>query len=110
VDPVQVETVLDVLAGSVRVDAVGDRRVLVLDGEVDAATLDDFRERAGAEPPVVDTIDAGAVTYLSAQGLCLLVTTRAASRAAGRAGRLVTRSPAVDRVVALSGLGAVLGR
>jgi anti-anti-sigma factor len=107
VDPVLVEMLPDVLAGRVRVEDRGDRWVLVLDGEVDAAALDDFRLHGGAEPPAVDAIDAGAVSYLSAQGLCLLVTARAASRAAGRAGDLVTRSPAVDRVLALSGLGVL---
>lgn len=93
-----------VLAGHVSLCTVDGRPVLVLRGEIDAAVLEDFRARSGAQPPVVHAIDAGGVTYMCAAGLCLLVTTRAASRAAGSPGHLLARSPAVDRLIALSGL------
>jgi anti-anti-sigma regulatory factor len=58
--------------GIIRLLNTAGGRVLCLAGEVDAATVDAFRERYGAEPARVDRIETTSVTWLSAPALELL--------------------------------------
>jgi anti-anti-sigma factor len=93
--------------GSITVETEGDRRILRLRGDVDSAVVARFTESQGRQPPAVDAIDAGAVTFLSSTGLALLVRCSEAAVAAGRE-RPVLRSASrvAKRVLELAGLDA----
>jgi hypothetical protein len=70
--------------GVIRLLNTAGGRVLCLAGEVDAATVDAFRERYGAEPARVERIETGSVTWLSGPALELLREHLAAAEQAGR--------------------------
>ncbi|MGZ6838905.1 MAG: STAS domain-containing protein [Frankiaceae bacterium] len=98
------------LPGSITIEAEGDLRVLCARGELDSAVVQEFRDRQGREPLVVDAIDAGAVTFISSTGIAIILRCLEASKAAGRAAVLRASSPRVDRVLQLSGMEGAFRR
>jgi anti-anti-sigma factor len=97
-------------AGAITVEPEGDQRVLCLRGDLDTAVAEQFKDRRGREPVVVDVIDAGAVSFISSTALALLVRCTEASLAAGRRPVLRASSPAVERILRLSGMDGTLAR
>ena len=71
------------LPGSISIESEGDRRILCARGELDSAVVQDFKDRQGREPVVVDAIDAGAVTFISSTGIAIMLRCLEASKAAG---------------------------
>ena len=98
------------LPGSISVETEGDRRVLVLRGDLDAAVVVAFESSQRAEAVVVDAIDAGAVTFMSSRGVAVMLLTVEASRAAGRSPVLRASSHPVDRLLQMSGIEDVFQR
>jgi anti-anti-sigma factor len=98
------------LPGSITIEAEGDLRVLCARGELDGAVVQEFKDRQGREPVVVDAIDAGAVTFISSTGVAIMLRCVEASRAAGRTAVLRASSPRVDRVLQLSGMDGAFRR
>ncbi|UOY02021.1 STAS domain-containing protein [Blastococcus sp. PRF04-17] len=92
-------------AGSVTIEhEEGGRRVLCLRGDVDTAVATRFRRLQGRSPAVVDTIDAGDVTFISSSGLALMLLSGEASEAAGRRPTLRAASHPVERALQLAGM------
>jgi anti-anti-sigma factor len=93
------------LPGLITVEAEGDRRILVLRGDIDSAVVARFKEEQGRQPPAVDAIDAGEVSFLSSTGIALLLRCSEAAVAAGRdRPALRSASRATMRVLDLAGL------
>lgn len=93
------------LPGSITLEVEGDRRVLWLRGDIDAAVVARFEEEQGRVPPAVDAIDAAAVSFLSSRGIALLVRCSEAAVAAGREPpALRSASRVTTRVLELAGL------
>jgi anti-anti-sigma factor len=99
------------LAGSITVEVEGDRRILCLRGDIDSAVVERFKDEHGRDLPIVDAIDAGAVSFISSTGLAVMLRCSEATVAAGRE-RPVLRSAsqATNRVLELSGLDSALLR
>jgi anti-anti-sigma factor len=93
-----------VLPGSIDVEEESSGRVLFLRGELDSAVVAQFRALRGAEPVVVDEIDAAAVTFISSTGVAVMLRCAEASVAAGRSPVLRASSPVVDRVLQISAI------
>lgn len=94
-----------ILPGLITVEADGDRRILRLRGDIDSAVVARFQQQQGREPPAVDAIDAGAVSFLSSRGIAVLVRCAEAAVAAGRQPpALLSASPVTTRVLDLAGL------
>ena len=94
-----------VLPGLITVEAEGDRRILCLRGDIDAAVVARFKQEQGREPPAIDAIDAGDVSFLSSTGIAVLVRCAEAAVAAGRnPPALRSASPVTMRVLDLAGL------
>jgi anti-anti-sigma factor len=70
-----------------------------------------FRNAYGRELPVIDVIDAGAVSFMSSTGLAVMLRCSDAAVAAGRE-RPVLRSAShmTERVLRLAGLDTVFPR
>ena len=98
------------LPGSITIETEGDLRVLCARGELDSAVVQEFKDRQGREPVVVDAIDAGAVTFISSAGLALMLLCWEASVAAGRRPVLRASYRAVDRLLEMSSLNRVIVR
>ena len=98
------------LPGSIAIEDEGGSRVLVLRGDLDAAVVAAFRAAQGAQPAVVDAIDAGAVTFMSSTGVAVMLLAVEASRAAGRSPVLRTSSRVVDRLLHMSGIDGLFPR
>ncbi|WP_285640331.1 SpoIIE family protein phosphatase [Lentzea sp. NBRC 102530] len=91
-----------------------EARVLRLAGALDAHTSvvarDSVLDRVSAVDPRPLHLDLTGLGYLSSSGVALLLEAEASARNAGRTIRVITRSgSAPDRILALSGLGDVLG-
>ena len=94
-----------VLPGLITVEAEGDRRILRLRGDIDAAVVARFKQEQGRELPAIDAIDAGDVSFLSSTGIAVLVRCAEAAVAAGRdPPALRSASPVTTRVLDLAGL------
>jgi anti-anti-sigma factor len=98
------------LPGSISIEHEGDGRVLCLRGEVDTAVAERFKNHQGRDPLVVDAIDADAVSFISSTAIAVLVRCSEASLAAGRRPVLRASSPAVERILRISGLQRVIAR
>ena len=98
------------LPGSIAVEVEGDRRVLVLRGDLDAAVVVAFEAAQRSEAVVVDAIDAAAVTFMSSRGIAVMLLTVEASRTAGRSPVLRASSHPVDRLLQMSGIEDVFQR
>ena len=98
------------LPGAIAVEDEGDRRVLFLRGDLDAAVVASFEAAQRREPVVVDAIDAAEVTFLSSRGVAVMVLAVEASRAAGRSPVLRASTHVVDRMLRLSGIDDLLRR
>jgi len=96
--------------GSVVVERAGEQQVLCLAGEIDLAVAQEFEKLHRSVSVAVDAIDAGAVTFLASAGVRLMLHIREQSRAQGRPAVLRQSSPAVDRILELTGLGGVFNR
>ena len=92
------------LPGYITLERQGDHRVLCLRGELDTAVAERFKTHQGREPMVIDVIDAAAVSFMSSTALAVLARCAEASLAVGRRPVLRASSPAVDRILQLSGL------
>ena len=92
------------LPGYITLERQGDHRVLCLRGELDTAVAERFKTHQGREPMVIDVIDAAAVSFMSSTALAVLARCAEASLAVGRRPVLLASSPAVDRILQLSGL------
>jgi len=92
------------LAGSITVEVEGDRHVLCLAGDIDSAVVATFKDEHAGELPVVDVMDAEAVTFISSTGLAIMIRCAETAVAAGRE-RPVLRSAstAMKRVLQLAG-------
>jgi anti-anti-sigma factor len=99
------------LPGSITVDIEGDGRVLALRGDIDSAVVARFRAGLGGAWPAVDSIDAGAVSFISSTGIAVMLRCSDAAVAAGRE-RPVLRaaSHVTKRVLQLAGLDTALLR
>jgi anti-anti-sigma regulatory factor len=94
-----------VLPGSITIEAEGNRRILFLRGDIDSAVVARFTKEQGREPPVIDAIDAGAVSFLSSTGIAVLLRCSEAAIAAGRdRPALRSASRVTTRVLDLAGL------
>jgi anti-anti-sigma factor len=98
------------LPGSISIERQGDVRVLCMRGEVDTAVAQRFKDEQGRRPVVVDAIDAAAVSFVSSTALAVLVRCTEASLAAGRRPVLRASSPALDRLLRVTGLQATIAR
>jgi anti-anti-sigma factor len=98
------------LPGSIAIEDEGDRRVLLLRGDLDGAVVASFETAQRPEPVVVDAIDAGAVTFISSRGVAVMVLAVEASSAAGRFPVLRASTPLVDRMLRMSGVDDLLRR
>ncbi len=98
------------LPGSIAVEHEGDRRVLFLRGDLDAAVVALFEAAQRPEPVVVDAIDAAEVTFISSRGVAVMVLAVEASHAAGRFPVLRASTPVVDRMLRMSGVDDLLRR
>jgi anti-anti-sigma factor len=94
-------------AGAITVQPEGGQLALCLVGEIDQAVVDAFDEATDGRAPAVDVIDAAAATFLGSAGLALLARVRDSSAAQRRAALLRSASPQVERVLTVSGLGAL---
>jgi anti-anti-sigma factor len=92
------------LPGSISVTVQDNRRVLCLAGEIDAAVVARFEADHGFQALDIDAIDAGAVTFIGAAGIELMLWWMQHSAAHGRQPVLRETSAAVDRVLALTKL------
>jgi anti-anti-sigma factor len=101
---------MSALPGSIAIEDEGDRRVLFLRGDLDAAVVAAFQEAQRAEPVVVDAIDAAAVTFISSTGVAVMLLSVEASLAAGRSPVLRASSHVVDRLLRMSGIEHVFPR
>jgi anti-anti-sigma factor len=98
-------------AGSITIEHEGaDRRVLCLRGDVDTEVATRFTSSQGLERPVVDSIDAGGVTFISSSGLALMLICIEASLAAGLHPMLRAASHPVDRALRMAGINNVFPR
>jgi anti-anti-sigma regulatory factor len=93
-----------VLPGSIDVEDESGGRVLFLRGDLDSAVVARFWALRGAEPVVVDAIDAAAVTFISSTGVAVMLRCAEASAAAGRSPVLRASSHVVDRVLQISAI------
>jgi anti-anti-sigma factor len=97
-------------AGSIAIEAEGDRRVLVFRGNVDSAAAAHFQAAHGRDRVVVDAIDAGSVTFISSSGISLMVMYLEAAAAAGRRPVLRSASREVEHVLRWAGLADLFPR
>jgi anti-anti-sigma factor len=99
------------LSGSIRVEVEGDRRILCLRGDIDSAVVARFKAAHGRTWPAIDSIDAGAVSFISSTGVAVMLRCSDAAVAAGRE-RPVLRaaSRVTKRVLQLAGLDTALLR
>jgi anti-anti-sigma factor len=98
------------LPGSIAIEDEGDRRVLVLRGDVDGAVVASFEAAQRPKPVVVDAIDAAEVTFISSRGVAVMLLSVEASQAAGRPAVLRSSSHVVDRMLRMSGIDDVFER
>ena len=80
---------------------------LVLLGEIDSYTAPDLAERLAGDPPI-EVVDVAGVTFIDSSGLRAIVEAHQARASSGS--RLVLRSPspAVQRLLEISGLAGHL--
>ncbi len=97
-------------AGTVTLSTGRDGIVLRLAGEVDAGVVQCFERRWYDMTTPLDAIDAAAVTFIGSVGACLIVRCVQASARSGRSAVLRRSSPAVDRVLRLTGLEPLVPR
>jgi anti-anti-sigma factor len=92
--------------GSIRFAAEDGGIVLHLTGEIDSATVADYRRTAprDAEPPALLLIDASAVTFMNSVGAGFLLEQTTAARQAGVRPLLRRPSRAALQVLRLTGL------
>jgi ABC-type transporter Mla MlaB component len=81
--------------------------VLCMTGEIDAAVVAAYEDEHGAQPEAIDAVDAGTVSYISSKGVAFLLQW---ADAAPGAPVLRHSSRQLDRMLQLSGLGAVFQR
>ncbi|MFE9658291.1 STAS domain-containing protein [Micromonospora sp. NPDC006431] len=89
-----------------QVYAEGDRRKVVLSGEIDmngAPRLQDLLHAAVDNADVVE-VDAAAVTFIDSSVISALITARNAAATTGRHLSLVKASPQVHRVLDVTGV------
>jgi anti-anti-sigma factor len=98
------------LPGSITIEDEGDRRVLLMRGELDTAVAVRFKDDQGRGSLLVDEIDAAAVSFISSTALAVLARCTEASLAAGRRPVLRASSPIAERILKLSGLQDALAR
>ena len=99
------------LPGSITVEVDGNRRILCLRGDIDSAVVTRFRNEHGREFPVVDVIDAGAVSFISSTGLAVMLRCSDAAVAAGHERPVLgSASHMTERVLQLAGLDASFPR
>lgn len=95
---------------SIAVHHAGSRSIVTLTGELDLAAVDAFstalREVRAAGSKRVE-VDAGELTFVDSAGLQALLVARRVTVAGGGAFTLVHVSPALRRMLALSGLADV---
>ncbi len=87
-------------------ESAAQQVVVTAEGEMDMATAGELRGsvgRAMGAPATVVVIDLSAVTFMDCCGLRELVAARARLRAGGRGLRLRSPSPAVLRLLTLTG-------
>jgi anti-sigma B factor antagonist len=90
----------------------GERRTVVVSGEVDIASVDQLLAGAYAcldGPADVCEIDLGGVTFIDSSGLGALVRIRNTARDRGKEIALVNVPASVERLFAVSGLSEVFG-
>jgi len=90
--------------GAITIEEEGSLRVLRLRGELDSAAVARYQELRRSETGVVDAIDAAGVSFISSTGLAVMIRSAEASLAAGRSPVLRASSPAVDRLLQMSGM------
>ena len=96
--------------GSIVIADEGDRRVLLLRGDLDSAVVASFEAAQRPVPVVVDAIDAAEVTFISSRGVAVMVLAVEASLATGRSPVLRASTPVVDRMLRMSGIDDLLRR
>src|SRR3954451_16236113 len=90
--------------------SVGERRTLVVAGEVDLATVNQLETEATAcldDTPDVCEIDLSEVTFIDSSGLGALVRIRTLGHQRGKRIVLTNVPPSVDRPLAVTGLSEV---
>jgi anti-sigma B factor antagonist len=100
----------DSLRLSISVDLVGGRTIVTVTGELDLASVHAFSDalrRARAAGGQRIGIDARDLTFVDSAGLQALVVERRTTIAAGGSFALLHMSPALERMLELSGLAEI---
>lgn len=96
---------------TMRSERAGDVHTIRLSGELDLATADDVErelERVEATDAATIVLDLSGLTFMDSTGVRLVVNAHARSRAAGQRLTLLRGQAAVQRVMELSGVDALL--
>jgi anti-anti-sigma factor len=96
---------------SLELTGAPERPVLQLSGELDLATVDDFRDaaKAGLAGAGSLALDLEQVDFVDSSGLGALVDLANLARSQGGSLTIVEASRAARRVIEIAGLGAILG-
>lgn len=110
-EPSRAEMLIDLGALTVHSEREGDVHTIRLSGELDLATADDVqRELERVEATEADSIviDLSELTFMDSTGVRLLVTAHARARADSNRLTLLRGGRAVQRILQLSGVEALL--
>jgi anti-anti-sigma factor len=110
-EPSRAEMLIDLGALTVRSEREGDVHTIRLSGELDLATADDVqRELERVEATDADSIlmDLSQLTFMDSTGVRLLVTAHARARVDSNRLTLLRGGRAVQRILQLSGVEALL--
>jgi len=110
-EPSRAEQFIELGVLTLRSAREGDVHTISLSGELDLATADDVQrelERIEATDAASIVLDLSGLTFMDSTGVRLLITAHARSRADSNRLSLLRGAPAVQRVLELSGVDALL--
>ena len=110
-DPSRAEQLIELGVLTLRSAREGDVHTISLSGELDLATADDVQrelERVEASDAGAIVLDLSGLMFMDSTGVRLLLTAQARSRADANRLTLLRGGPAVQRVLELSGVDALL--
>jgi anti-anti-sigma factor len=110
-EPSRAEMLIDLGALTVRSEREGDVHTIRLSGELDLATADDVQrelERVEATDAHSILMDLSQLTFMDSTGVRLLVTAHARARVDSNRLTLLRGGRAVQRILQLSGVEALL--
>lgn len=110
-EPSRAERLIELGVLTLRSAREGDVHTISIAGELDLATADDVErelERVEATDAGAIVLDLSNLTFMDSTGVRLLMTANARSRADTNRLTLIRGTPAVQRVLELSGVDALL--